>query len=159
MKARFKLDPVSVRKIKISFNNTSNRVIRSMHSQAGKIITKEIKRMTAKGSSPVSGEGKYKKYSDSYKRKIKSGAIRGKSVSPVNLRATGKMMKSLRYEIRNRKLSIVIGSRIAKFHNDIGAGASKVIRKILPNKEGERYANPIMSKLKAAFTAIMRRTR
>ena len=63
-----------------------------------KTIKEQILRVIEQGQSPVKGQAKYKKYSDSYKDQIKKGVHPGKKQTPVNLKLTGKLHKSLKVE-------------------------------------------------------------
>lgn len=69
--------------------------------------------------------------------------FRGKQRSPVNLRLTGFMHKSIRATADFLKATIYIDSPYAKYHN----GAGKVDRHILP-KGNESFSSLIMKKLR-----------
>ncbi len=129
-----------------------------------------------KGISPVKGGGKWKKYSPSYKDQIrgkvrffrKGGRVvaikakRGKriennvtktasptkQISPVNLRLSGGLHRSLKVFTRggfltNFRMITQFKNKLADIHNRLGAGKSKVIRRLLPTRRGERFNNRI----------------
>ncbi len=137
-------------------------------------ILKDILR----GTSPVKGK-RFPKYSKSYKASIRgkvqfftvsSGgakrviaikAPRGetfatvpfllrKRISPVNLKLSGQMLRSLRVRSKgssaSRRIEIIFDDEIATFHNKLGAGKSKTLRRLLPTESGERF-NRRISKL------------
>ena len=121
-----------------------------------------IEQSLTTGKSPVERAGystnptgrKYKKYSDSYKDQIRKGRVRGKSsVTPVNLKATGKMRRSLKGRPTLKGILLFYTSPIAKYHNDLGAGRSKVVRQILPRDE-QKFARPIEKSLTDLYTKI-----
>lgn len=153
------------------------KLIPQIRKDYGKTAVKHIKRAILKdllaGISPVNGQGKFTKYSDSYKEQIRSKALyftnkngkvvraeakRGKkfetiqkvarprkATSPVTLRLTGKTYKSLiiktkgSFTARFFKLVIQFKSNLSKFHNKLGAGKSKVVRRMLPTEGGEKF--------------------
>jgi len=130
----------------------NKKIIAQFQKTFPKSIKKDILNRIASGNSPVAGKGRFEKYSDSYKKQIKS--IPGKQVTPVNLKVTGKMLKSLL--IRNIKngISIIFTDPVAAYHDLLGAGRSKTIRRLLPGK-GEKFYQPIQKKINdAAIRAI-----
>ena len=100
----------------------------------------------SRGVSPVKGEGGYEKYSDSYKKAIKSGYIKGKSsVSPVNLKASEKMLKSIKGRKTKKGFSIWFTSPIAKYHDK--EEYARILRKMLPNRDGDDWSIPVKKKI------------
>ena len=78
------------------------------------------------------------------KRKHGTAEIfRGKLRSPVNLKLTGFMHKSIRSFYNNESTTVLFDSPIAKYHN----GQGKVDRHILP-KGNEKFTSLIMKKLR-----------
>ena len=114
-----------------------------------------------KGISPVKGGGKYKKYSDSYKKAIKAGYVGSKRPTPVNLRVTGELHRSLTSFFKGRSLFIQFKSFLADIHNRQGAGKSKAVRRMLPTNEGEQFNRRINSvifgELKKAVDKVAKR--
>ena len=106
--------------------------------QAASDLEREIKDNISKGISPVEGAGRFVGYSDSYLEQIKNktGSLKGsgKLKRPVNLKVTGKMMNSIKKRLTMRGFVLWFASPIAKYHNEEGAGKSKVIRKMLPDE-------------------------
>jgi len=120
------------------------------------------------GISPVKGKGKWTKYSDNYKDVIQGkakfrgkgkGALRTeepdedylrkssptKRISPVNLRHTGGLHKSLFSKISGVLLIIGFDNFLADIHNRQGAGKPKAVRRLLPTEKGENFNRRIKS--------------
>lgn len=123
-----------------------------------KTIVREIKGSIEAGISPVAGEGRFVKYSASYANSIKKGRVgHGKNVRPVNLKVTGDMLKTLKARMAGDKCRVVISHKLANIHNTLGAGKSKIIRRIMPDGKGEIFSRALMSYLKeAAMNAVKR---
>lgn len=76
--------------------------------------------------------------------KFQQGASPTKKVSPVNLRYSGGLHKSLNVKtaggfLSNFRLVVRFKNKLADIHNRKGAGKSKVIRRLLPTKNGEKF--------------------
>lgn len=128
------------------------------------------------GVSPVRSVGNWVKYSQSYKdvisgkatfRKGKTGKLYvtnekdeeffrksspTKLISPVNLRHSGGLHKSLYTRtfggVKQRfRLIIGFASFLADIHNNRGAGKSKVVRRMLPTERGEKFNRRITSSI------------
>ena len=101
------------------------------------------------GLSPVEGKGRFVNYSASYQGAIKKNRYKNynKKLRPVNLTLSGDMMKSLYVEKTNEGFIIGFKNKLAYIHTVLGAGKSKVIRKLLP-QEGEYFSNSITSFLR-----------
>lgn len=118
------------------------------------IAAQEIKpmivEMIVKGQSPVQGQGRYKDYSSSYKKQITGKKYKslGKKLRPVNLTLTGEMLRSIKSRPIINGIAVWFSDRKAKYHDKLGAGKSKVIRKMLPNEEGQKFSNVINKKLR-----------
>lgn len=143
--------------------------VRKEFSKRGPIkIKQSIIQDMIKGISPVKGGGKYKKYSEGYKkeirdrrsRKIKS-ASPTKSISPVNLRLSGALHKSLKSFTSGRFLVIQFKHFLADIHNRLGAGKSRVVRRLLPTENGEQFNrrinNVMLAELKKAVDSVAKR--
>jgi hypothetical protein len=92
-----------------------------------------IKDTITSGKSPVAGY-KFVQYSSSYADRFKGGARK-----PVNMTLTGEMLKSMKVVKTRSSFAVVIDSEIADYHNRLGAGKKKVIRRLLPTNRGERF--------------------
>lgn len=71
-----------------------------------------------------------------------------KNISPVNLRLSGDLHRSLKSFTKggflsNFRLVLQFKNKLADIHNRLGAGKSKVVRRLLPTKQGERFNNKI----------------
>ena len=153
---------------------------------AGDFLVSKVKEIILSGQSPVSGFGRYQKYSKSYIEYIEGKAYyftnkygrvvriankpfkgkgsvkRNKSIqnlskpfanknrSPVNLYATGDMMDSLRIKKDSTNKVILLGftDKKAKYHDKLGASKKKVIRRLLPTRQGEKFKSNINTALK-----------
>jgi hypothetical protein len=62
----------------------------------GSIVANRMKELISSGSSPIAGKGNFSAYRGGYRKRIQSGRISGKSLSPVNLKLSGKFLNSLR---------------------------------------------------------------
>jgi hypothetical protein len=105
---------------------------------------REIIRDMNAGISPVQKAGKGKKYSPSYKKAIgtpslQKKAVSTKSISPVNLRLSGALHKSLKVFTKGNALIVQFNHFLADIHNRLGASKKKVVRRLLPTKQGERF--------------------
>ena len=61
-----------------------------------------------------------------------------KKQRPVNLKLSGKMLNSLKSKIvKNGKIRLWFSDEKAKYHDKLGAGKSKVIRRLLPDNNEE----------------------
>lgn len=109
------------------------------------------------GNTPVQG-GLYKKsYSDSYKKQIQKqwSTIFGKANQPVNLRLSGVLHESLKATKISQGVNFNFDDPIAKYHDKLGAGKSKVIRRMLP-RTGEAWNKRITKKFMDIFKSVMR---
>ena len=100
-------------------------------------LRKEILDTLNSGKSPVKGK-KFRQYSAKYASRNKGGRRR-----PVTLKDEGDLHDSLKIKVSRSKIRITFEDFKAKFHNDDGAGRSKVIRRMLPTKSGETFRKSI----------------
>lgn len=127
-------------------NNLTNKVRKEFARKGALKVKRAIIQDLNKGISPVKGKGKFPKYSPSYKKEIRKKnskrmreANPTKAISPVNLRLTGGLHKSLRSFLQRNTLIIQFKNFLADIHNNQGAGKSKILRRLLPTKNGERF--------------------
>jgi len=100
-----------------------------------------------KGISPVDGEGRFVEYSDAYKKQIKDKSLPvPKKQRPVNLKLTGKLLKSIKSTVSSNILTITFTNFLAEIHSILGAGKSKTIRKMLPFEKGDDF-NPAINRV------------
>ena len=115
-----------------------------------KFIKEEVISSLERGVSPVNKGGKdpqntggklrFIKYSDSYTKAIKRGDYANKKQRPVNLKLTGKLHKSIKSKIFKDYLRVWFTDKKAKYHNELGAGKSGTIRRLVPDpKKGEQF--------------------
>jgi len=127
-------------------------------------IKDEIVGSIERGVSPVhkggedgsSGKLRYKDYSDSYKRQIDKKQLEtSKKRRPVNLKLTGKLLNSLKARISGDAVKVWFTDAKAKYHNELGAGKSKIIRRLLP-KTGEQFNAGIRKRIVKALKDAIR---
>jgi len=75
-----------------------------------------------------------------------------KKISPVNLRLSGGLHKSLKVNTKggfltNFRLVVLFKNKLADIHNRLGAGKSKVKRRLLPTNKGEKFNRKITTTL------------
>lgn len=137
-------------KIKKNFKDLEN-LIPKVRKEFLRQSKRDLKKLVidesiSKGISPVEGQGKFEKYSKSYKEAIKAGRYSqySKTISPVNMKLSGDMLESFFVEDNGNSLKIGFDHELAEIHNDKGAGQSKVIRRLLPTKQGEKFKRSIL---------------
>jgi len=149
-------------KTKIDFKNVKSKLkkyqsesIKAINDEIGKLILKDIEG----GRSPVKGTVRFQKYSDSYRDAIKAGRYRSfsKSRSPVNLKLTGKLLKSLQVTMKSNKIEITFTDDLFEIHNSKGAGKSKVIRRMLPTNNGELFNKSITLRIREILSDVKRK--
>lgn len=147
MTFKITLPPKTQRLLKSTRNKGLIKDVQNEFSKKGPVKIKQaIVQDLIKGISPVQGGGKYKKYSPTYKKEIRKGSSNTmrsarptKSISPVNLRLTGTLHRSLKSFFKRNALIIQFKDFLADIHNRRGAGKSKVIRRLLPTEKGETF--------------------
>lgn len=120
---------------------------------AGYELIRLLQDIIRKGISPVDGEGRFQKYSDSYRKAIKEGKYPGKKISPVSMYLTGDMLGSLRFVKKNDKLYIEFEDKKAAYHQYGRGNLPK--RKLLPtglfDKFNKRITDLLVRALKKAL--------
>ena len=120
-------------------------------------IVNEVRNHIKSGKSPVLGK-KFKKYNITYAKQQKGGRR-----SPVDMTLSGDMLQSLGTQStanKNNYRLLFRQATPADYHNRQGAGKSKVIRRLLPTKNGERFAVGISRLIqKAALASIDQATK
>ena len=140
---------------------------KKLTAQMRKALTRELKRdmprvlekaivedNILKGKSPVKGKGRYKKYSDGYKKFIKQF---GKRARPVNLKLSGQMLSTFFVKVTRRGIDVGFKDKLADIHNRQGAGKSKVIRRMLPTRSGEVFNRSISDSIRKALEKALKR--
>lgn len=132
--------------MKSDFQRSQNTVKRGLCD----IYEKEILSDISKGVSPVKGE-RFPKYSQTYKEQIRSGRFDflNKSIAPVNLNLSGVMIGSFFAKPTQKGVEMGFTDKVAEYHNDEGAGKSKVLRRLLPTNEGEEFNSSIELKVQS----------
>ena len=132
-----------------------------------KFIKDEILASIRRGVSPVNkggsdpkntgGKARFQKYSTSYVKAMGSGDLSNKKQSPRNLELTGRMLKSIKSRKFKNYLRVWFTDAKAKYHNNLGAGKSKVIRRMTPNpKAGEEFNAGIRRKIVNALAGAIK---
>lgn len=131
-------------------NRDLRKIKREVVKASGKEAAEELKRDIVKtiesGNSPVKGQKRFEKYSDSYQTAIKDKRYPGKRIRPVNLKLTGELLRSIASRVTTlgitifftKKVKSKLGTKnLAEIHSFEGAGKSKTIRMIIPEKDGD----------------------
>lgn len=138
-------------------NEFNNAGIKQAAVELEKQIIKEI----SQGRSPVkqANPRRFQRYSDSYRKAIKKNRYGStKRVSPVNLKLTGKLLKSLfSRPIGSNRIRIGFDNKLADIHNRRGAGKSGVVRRMLPTRAGETFTDSIFKSVLARLDKIANR--
>ena len=153
------LRTISMAKVKTNFKD-AEKLIQKFKDTAKKpvaaIYKKEIIFELEGGRSPVQGINRLPQYSPSYKDQIKKGRFTkfAKRIRPVNLKLSGKLHKSIFTKFRRNIIQIGFDSELAAIHNNLGAGKSKAIRRMLPTNDGETFKRSIELKVREVLTQI-----
>lgn len=120
---------------------------------AGKAGVTEMQELISGGVSPIKGRGRFPGYKKSYKDRIRRGGgdFSSKSIRPVNLRLSGKFLKSLNFkELRN---GISIGfygqeaSRSAKKESGHRFGTNRQRKRPIIPRGSENLAASVSDKI------------
>lgn len=156
MSFKFKQLKNPIKNLEKSINDIKREFINSMAENAKEII---IDDNIKKGFSPVKNQGRYESYSKSYKEAIRKGRTQPKTTtSPVNLTLSGQMLNSFEVKKTPKGISMEFPDELAKYHNELGAGKSKVIRQMLPRGNQEFKASitkQLIDLLKQAVETIV----
>lgn len=127
----------------------------------------EVEAQIKRGISPVEGVKRFDKYSESYREAIKESYGEAKKkkgkLSPVDMTLSGDMLDSLEIVQRGSKTYLEFTGKDtglrAYYHNNSGAGKSRKIRRLLPNKDGEKFNSVLQRKIVEIVKAIVKKTR
>jgi len=152
-------------KIRFDLKERVIKIRRDFNRTACLVYKAEIIDNILSGISPVKGQKRYAKYTEGYKNVIRKGKVRsrkkrvrGKSISPVNLQATGTLLKSFVCKIRRDRIRIAFTDFVAEFHNVTGPrGRKDKIRRMLPTKPKEQFNQSITIKIQREINKIVRR--
>lgn len=146
--------------IKKGFMNIPKKVKEKFRAAQLSYLVGLIKELYQKGISPVRGGGRFKRYSDSYREQIKRGTgeagLKNNQVSPVNLTLTGEMGDSLKVRDSGGRTFVEFDDPKAYFHNTSGVGKSRVIRRLLPDRQGEKFSREIEQRILDSVRAIVK---
>lgn len=123
--------------------------------EAGYELIRLLQDIIRKGVSPVDGEGRFQKYSDSYRKAIKDKRYPDKRVSPVSMYLTGEMLGSLRFVKSGEKLFVQFDDKKAAYHQK-GAG-NLPVRKLLPTGMFDRFNKRITDLLVKALKKALKK--
>jgi hypothetical protein len=147
--------------------------------ESGRTLIDEIVRLIRKGVSPVNKEGRFKRYSQSYRDAIdgkvrfwtsKTGQViaakpprrerfelgfgEGKKKSPVSMTRSGKMLRSLTARLSGKSVFLVFDDKKAVYHD---MGTEKMpARRLLP-RDGERFTDRLTQVVVRALRKAVRR--
>lgn len=139
-KVRIKLDALKI------VDTVRDDFKKSVKEEFGSQLINSI----SKGVNPVSdGQVKQPQYSESYKKAIKKGYIKGKTkISPVDLKQNGALLNSLVMNDTDNGVRISFTDDKAFFHNDLGVGKNKIKRRMLPTNDGETFSSSLFVRIK-----------
>jgi len=129
--------------------------MRSKFKQAADLMKEDIVKTIERGNSPVKGNKRFVDYSDNYKSAIRGEKawratptgkpfqinpmsedyekFKGKRLRPVNMKLSGRMLKSIAARFNLRGFTIYFTSKLAKIHSTEGpSGKRDAIRKVAP---------------------------
>ena len=128
--------------------------MRSKFKQAADLMKEDIVKTIERGNSPVKGNKRFVDYSENYKkqifgletwrtingRKVKMRPtardlkkFQGKRIRPINMKLSGRMLKSIAARFNLRGFTIYFTSKLAKIHSTEGpSGKRDAIRKVAP---------------------------
>lgn len=149
------------RKMKKLTKATKNIIDKRTARKTGKVVVSEMKDRISKGTSPISGGGRFKKYKDA---KVYPGNRKGKR--PVNLELSGHMLKGLKsdteleftggystdifYDNRGKDKN---GSTAAEKESGHREGVNnQPKRPSLPSEPGEKFRRDITNKIRAIYS-------
>lgn len=147
----------------------AERVKEPFKKNVKKFIKEEVVKSIERGVSPVekggkdpkssSGQLRYKGYSDIYKKQMRT-RYKNKKQRPVNLKLTGKLLRSIKAKYTKEGVRVWFTDKKAKYHDKLGAGKSKVIRRMIPH-DGEKFnagiSRKIVNALKEAIKSSKKR--
>lgn len=150
--------PVKITK-RLKVLTVVERVKPTFFKMLNRFIKEEVLSSIRSGRSPVNkgglspkntgGKLRYEKYSDSYIKKFGKGEFQGKKKNPRNLENTGRMLRSIKSKKTRNYLRVWFTDKKAKYHDKLGAGKSKIIRRMIPNPaKGEQFNAGIRRRIK-----------
>jgi phage gpG-like protein len=146
--------------LKIKVNKDFNKVFKKVRKKSIPKIKKHIKKTIItrmeKGLSPVRGKGRFQVYSNSYKEGIREGRYSrfGKGISPVNLKLSGKLHRSIKTRITKNGASVWFTDKKAKWHNE---GTAEIpARRFVPIGK-ESFAKPVIKEIEKILAKEVKR--
>lgn len=127
----------------------------------GRSIDKAVKSRIARGISPVQFAKKFASYAVDRSEAVGDYPVGIKSKKPVNLKLTGKMLRSMTFKIMKKGIKYgMIGAspkldEIFLVHNE---GLRKDIpkRHMLPTKKGEKFQSGVQKQIKTIYLKIIK---
>jgi hypothetical protein len=119
-------------------------------------LIRTIQDIIRKGISPVDGEGRFQRYSDTYRAAIRKGYLgTNKRPSPVSMFLSGEMLGSLKLIEKGKRLFLQFGDKKAAWHQNGEGKLPK--RKLLPSKRGETFNKRIVQIIIKALKQAVRK--
>lgn len=153
--------PVKVKSNLKSFKKITERVKFNFRKeistgQIGYELLRTIQDTIRKGISPVDGEGRFQRYSDSYRTAIKKGYLgSNKRPSPVSMFLTGEMLGTLRYVQKASRLFLQFDDKKAFWHHEGKGRLPK--RRLLPTVSGSDFNKRITQIIIKALKSAVRK--
>jgi hypothetical protein len=134
-------------------NLISKKIKQFYLKEVNDFIKDEVLRSIESGRSPVDVKPlRYDKYSPSYTDQIKKKQLGDKKQRPINLKLSGTMLRSIKSRLTINYVRVWFSDAKAKYHDKLGAGKSKVVRRMIPDPEkGENFNAGIRRRLKKAM--------
>ena len=126
-----------------TLDKAEKSTLKGWQNKAKKEIKSEMLDYVSKGKSPIENKGNFAKYSPNYKKADKS---------VVNLKVSGKMLKSIKSKAINNGISVYFSSPIMKYHN----GKGRVDRYTLPIENNNRFRREIRKNLANLYKKIFK---
>ncbi len=144
-------------KVKISkdFAKILREVKRKFSVNLPERLKAAIRFEVQEGRSPVRGK-RFEIYSDSYKRAIRRGkySTYGKRVRPINLKLSGKMMRSIKIRDTAKGFTLFMSDAKAKYHNE---GTGKIPRRPIMPRHNEQFSRRIDKLIEKDLEDIVKR--
>ncbi len=146
--------PVRIRRRTRSLKTLLPRIERNFSRKVQREMGDAIVAEILAGKSPVRGK-KFAPYSKPYAKRKRGSSS---ATRPVDMLDTGKMLESITIKrLKKGRISIFFDSVIAVYHDILGAGKSKVKRRLLPSQKGDQWNTKLTRLLNKLIEGSVRR--
>ncbi len=118
------------------------RGLKASFKTVSKLLKEEILNEIEKGKSPVKGVPRFIPYSKTYRDAIKRGYYSqfGKKTRPVNLKLSGKMLRSIKIRFTAKGFTLFFADAKAEYHQE---GGGKLPRRQMLPEPGQDFNKQI----------------